>query len=907
MTTATPRGVFAVAVLLSTFITNAFAQEANSARSPHTQLLRARELARVLRQSPPSSSFNKTALPNRLHGGADPAMAGIVTSSDGSLLENAIVIAFTPDSSVTPWKGFAFSQADGSYLITPLVAGEYYVYAEARDHLQQFFDHTASYFDAKLVQVNEADTTTGIDFTLEKNTPGTGAISGKVTEAGSVLPVANAAITVYSIDAPYYYGSASVQHDGTYRVEGLKSGNYIVQAWAEDFIPLFYKQARAIDQATAVAVNEPSETTGIDFAMSRGAIIMGKVTDDVGAPLQGAMIEAFPTTEDSATLGNRGYAISGSDGTYQINGLTSGKYLALAQAWNQWSYDIEWYHEADDLTLADTLAVNEGETVRDIDFTLSLAKAAGSIAGRVTNAQGEPIANAVVQTQNWAAPGDSTKPVYWGYAYTDAAGYYRIEMPAGEYWIAAYAFSSWQYAVQWYDHVSTQDSAQTLVIAQDVHHTNIDFALPLVAGTSTIAGRILSNESAPLPYSFVMLTSDNTSNPSVSVWAYGNADSNGYYAIAQLPPGNYIAQAQAWQGDKFGRQWYQNADSVQDATIIALGVDEKISNIDFTLTLRPIYGKLFGQVASDSGGIPIARAYVELTPQNRDYQRGAPFAFWGLNTITDDNGNYRFEWIPEGEYLISVHAQGAFEYHENAVVAEQATVLNLIGGDSLQINFGLTPRHEGNGAITGRVLQEYSNAAFPIAIVTARPVVTPQLWPQSEMFFTNEDRQPLASTKTNAEGMYEITSLTPGKYRMLASHLAFEGKYNDNANDFASAQPLEIGRSKLEVNFTLVPKGTTGVEEQPNTTLPKTAALHGNYPNPFNPETSVQFSVSSEQLVSLKVYDVTGNEVATLVHEKKPAGIYNVRFAANGLASGVYFIKLRAGAFVATRKIALVR
>ena len=88
---------------------------------------------------------------------------------------------------------------------------------------------------------------------------------------------------------------------------------------------------------------------------------------------------------------------------------------------------------------------------------------------------------------------------------------------------------------------------------------------------------------------------------------------------------------------------------------------------------------------------------------------------------------------------------------------------------------------------------------------------------------------------------------------------------------------------------------------------PESFELLQNYPNPFNPVTSVQFSVASERLGSLKVYDVLGKEVAMLVNEKKPAGIYRVRFDASGLASGVYFIKMLAGAFAATRKMALTR
>ncbi len=86
-------------------------------------------------------------------------------------------------------------------------------------------------------------------------------------------------------------------------------------------------------------------------------------------------------------------------------------------------------------------------------------------------------------------------------------------------------------------------------------------------------------------------------------------------------------------------------------------------------------------------------------------------------------------------------------------------------------------------------------------------------------------------------------------------------------------------------------------------------SLLQNYPNPFNPSTSIQYAISSTQFVTLKVYDVLGREVATLVNEEKPAGTYNVQFTMNNvqLSSGIYFYKLQAGDFVETKKMILLK
>jgi Secretion system C-terminal sorting domain len=96
---------------------------------------------------------------------------------------------------------------------------------------------------------------------------------------------------------------------------------------------------------------------------------------------------------------------------------------------------------------------------------------------------------------------------------------------------------------------------------------------------------------------------------------------------------------------------------------------------------------------------------------------------------------------------------------------------------------------------------------------------------------------------------------------------------------------------------------------------PTEFALEQNYPNPFNPVTSIQYAVSSRQFVSLKVYDVLGNEITTLVNEEKPIGSYEVEFNGNELTSGIYFYQLKACSpstgsgqvYVETKKMMLLK
>jgi hypothetical protein len=115
----------------------------------------------------------------------------------------------------------------------------------------------------------------------------------------------------------------------------------------------------------------------------------------------------------------------------------------------------------------------------------------------------------------------------------------------------------------------------------------------------------------------------------------------------------------------------------------------------------------------------------------------------------------------------------------------------------------------------------------------------------------------------------------------------------------------EHGTSSYSTTASFTTGQTTAVDELEE--MPTAFALHQNYPNPFNPVTIIQYAVCSHELVSLKVYDISGHEVAMLVDERKPAGDYRVTFDARGLASGIYFIRLSAGEFVDMKKAVLVR
>lgn len=97
----------------------------------------------------------------------------------------------------------------------------------------------------------------------------------------------------------------------------------------------------------------------------------------------------------------------------------------------------------------------------------------------------------------------------------------------------------------------------------------------------------------------------------------------------------------------------------------------------------------------------------------------------------------------------------------------------------------------------------------------------------------------------------------------------------------------------------------SSVEE--NNVVVNNFKLDQNYPNPFNPSTMINYSIPQSAFVTLKVYDIVGNEVATLVNETKSAGKYEVSFDASNLSNGVYLYSIKTANFTSTKKMILVK
>jgi len=110
------------------------------------------------------------------------------------------------------------------------------------------------------------------------------------------------------------------------------------------------------------------------------------------------------------------------------------------------------------------------------------------------------------------------------------------------------------------------------------------------------------------------------------------------------------------------------------------------------------------------------------------------------------------------------------------------------------------------------------------------------------------------------------------------------------------------GVFKTVLDTTLV-----SVEGKNGKKIPENFSLEQNYPNPFNPSTTISWQSFMGTRQTIKVFDVLGNEIATLIDEYKPEGNYEIEFHASNLPSGIYFYQFKAGPFIETKKMVLMK
>ncbi|MBK7228532.1 MAG: carboxypeptidase regulatory-like domain-containing protein [Ignavibacteriales bacterium] len=369
-------------------------------------------------------------------------------------------------------------------------------------------------------------------------------------------------------------------------------------------------------------------------------------------------------------------------------------------------------------------------------------------------------------------------------------------------------------------------------------------------------------------------------------------DNAGIYT-KQLPTGNYTVAA-----EKDGYKVMFSGNTPDPFYAIPVDLDSgQTLNVDITLPLINNNGySVSGTVIDSIYGIPIDKGVVIIRKGTHTPTLMKPTA------PNADSSVYAGFIRPDGTFNVQVEdsnyyfVQGYSEYYLPTYYnVENASSVFWQNADSVFINQSIPDKNlyiKRDSSYGGGYA--YGYVTIPNIDGSSNDGVS--LFAQST---TNNELYAYNFAKET--GFYGINNLPYGTYKVVAQKIGFQNTYSQEFT-ISATNP-----DQRDVYLTFLPSGVDDDKE----IVPTSIKLFNNFPNPFNPSTKIRFAIPSnnENSFNVKViiYDILGNEIATLVNEEKSAGIYEVTFNANNLASGIYIVTLKASSISVSQKIILMK
>lgn len=316
----------------------------------------------------------------------------------------------------------------------------------------------------------------------------------------------------------------------------------------------------------------------------------------------------------------------------------------------------------------------------------------------------------------------------------------------------------------------------------------------------------------------------------------------------------------------------------------------------------------FGQSKAGTGGI---RFYGDGHKIYNNYFEGLTGNIWDA-ALTITNG--------DADYSTSTSWSKHFR-PRNTVIAFNTFVNNLHNIEIGYTNNGSYSKAPSNNLIVNNIVIGSENE---LVHIYTQPISMG--WESNIMFPTDNAVLGITASYgqikkidpllTEIDSLFFISSSSPaidsatGLYDYVGDD--FNGQQRLGLKDIGSDEYSSdsITRKPLTANDVgpYAEEIITLVETGSNTNLGLSSfILFQNYPNPFNPVTTIQYSIPQKSSIIIKIYDILGNEIITLVNEEKQIGNYDVKFNASEFSNGVYFYRLQAGDFVATKKLVLLK
>lgn len=269
-----------------------------------------------------------------------------------------------------------------------------------------------------------------------------------------------------------------------------------------------------------------------------------------------------------------------------------------------------------------------------------------------------------------------------------------------------------------------------------------------------------------------------------------------------------------------------------------------------------------------------------------------PNGTYVLGRVLRDTNTYILSYPPD-EFLRMQQPTYVPTYYPSSVDWQGAVRLNPQGNlDSINIHvYRITPLPENPLAadVSGHV---YLNFTPPM---NRLDVGFP--YKSGAVVYVKQDTLYRMFDVSNTLEEYLLPQLAPGTYQFYVNRMGYQSAF----------RTVEVGNVNIDtIDFYLDTVSLIGIQTI-STEVPKEFRLEQNYPNPFNVETVIRYQLSVNSFVSLKVYDLLGREVETLVSEEFRPGIYQVTWNALNFSSGVYVYRLVAGEFVESKRMVLIK
>ncbi|UCE17672.1 MAG: T9SS type A sorting domain-containing protein [Gemmatimonadota bacterium] len=770
-----------------------------------------------------------------------------------------------------------------------------------------------------------------------------GGISGHVYERDGVTPVANTEIDVLDEDF-FYYSYACTDSTGRYTAHALPSGIYYVEAtgwdcltWERLYLSQYYDDTPYWENATPVSVEAPDTTFGIDFRLGTGGSLSGYVYESDGVtPVANTFVTVFSVSgeRNSETCTN-------SSGKYVLSVLPPGSYYVGAPGWDCESgdpiYEGQFYFEASHWGEATLVSVQESDTTFGIDFELSVMApppcvddtslsgfyAGGTYPGVVYKYNADSTWNALSPVLGYSvlALVDYEGTLYAG-TMSGSPCFYSI----GQVW-------RYDGDCVW---TLVGDDMDFMVNTLDVYQGN------LYAGT-TGGGARLYKYMGPHNWILVVDYPDWAGVRSSYLWEkdgllylgdhgvdnIGRFDGTGFVEVAELG-GSCIWDFEAYGAELYSSAWLGRMHRTSDGLHWSTSLDYDLENREIW-QMESYQGLLWYSKDWRGFGLPETQLFsYNGTWSNLIWRTAVDELHESVLSMASDGGQlllglgveptYYCSWFPEGPgQVYSFNGSSGVPVSERMGVGVQ--VLRYVGdlcsdGDGDGVcdvddncpNVFNPGQEDGDGDGTGDACDVLRGDVTGDGIVDLFDIVTTVnyilgIWSLGE--------SALVAADCNGDGDVDLLDLIGIANVILGTGECVPGACKTDLTDetwevLKMVQPHVTPEHYNRLMALLKAEFLTPVE----------CSLQQNYPNPFNPVTDIRYQIAdsgSPVHTNLKIYNILGQEIRSLVDEVQEPGYYTVTWdgrdgQGNDVPSGVYFFRLSIGShWSETKRMVLMK